>query len=74
MLKDKRKRRNELIKGLSLISQIAFSIIACIVIGIFLGSFLDRWLGTSPWLLLVFSLLGTGAAFKSLYDLSKKMG
>ncbi|NLV86096.1 MAG: AtpZ/AtpI family protein [Clostridiales bacterium] len=45
---------------------------ACVLIGVFLGRFLDNLLGTSPWLLLLFSLLGAGAAFKTLLDLGQK--
>ena len=75
MHKNKRNplSRRALAKGLTLATQIAFLIIACVFIGVFLGVKLDNWLGTSPWLLLVFSLLGVASAFKSLYDLLKKM-
>jgi len=48
------------------------TIVACIIVGVFIGRFLDLRLGTSPWFLLVFSLLGIGAGFKSVYDLSKR--
>ncbi|NLN53511.1 MAG: hypothetical protein GX150_04315, partial [Firmicutes bacterium] len=34
---------------------------ATIFVGVLLGRFLDSLLGTSPWLLLIFSLLGAGA-------------
>jgi ATP synthase protein I len=76
MLKNKRNQPSNrtLIKGLAFVTQIAFLIIACVFVGVFLGSMLDRWLGTSPWLLLLFSFLGVAAAFKALYDLLKKMG
>ncbi len=42
------------------------------MIGVFLGRFLDKLLGTSPWLLLLFSLLGVGATFKALLDTGLK--
>jgi F0F1-type ATP synthase assembly protein I len=32
---------------------------------------LDKWLGTSPWLLLVFMFFGMGGAIKMLYELAK---
>ena len=69
---DERKHRNELIRGLSTISQVGFSIVACVLIGIFLGRFLDRVLNTSPWLLVIFTLLGAVAAFKSIFDIAKR--
>ena len=67
-----KKQRKEVMRAVSQMTQIAVTVIACVVIGVFLGSFLDRLFGTSPWLLIVFSLLGVGAAFKSLYDLHKR--
>ena len=60
------------IKALSLLSQIGISMAACIIIGVFLGMFLDSILGTSPWLLIIFSLFGVGAAFKALFDMVPK--
>lgn len=44
----------------------------CILLGVLGGKYLDQWLGTSPALLLVCSLLGIGAAYKVLFDLVKK--
>jgi ATP synthase protein I len=64
--------RNDLYNALRFFSQIALSIIACVAIGVFLGIWLDRLLGTSPWLLLAFSFLGMGAAFKSIIELGKR--
>ena len=69
--KDEKDRR-EFARALSFLSQIGITIVVCIMIGIFLGRFLDNLLGTSPWLLLVFTLLGAAAAFKSIFDMSKK--
>jgi len=70
---NKKPQQNEFVRALSLLSQIAITIIACIAVGIFLGWFLDRLLGTSPWLIIVFTLLGIGAAFKSIFDFAKKV-
>ena len=42
-------------------------LVACIVMGYLLGSYLDRRLGTSPWLVLVGVLLGTAAGFVGLF-------
>ncbi|MCL2202134.1 MAG: AtpZ/AtpI family protein [Oscillospiraceae bacterium] len=63
----------EFARALAALSQIGITIAACIGVGIFIGWFLDNLLGTSPWLLLVFTLLGTAAAFKSIFDFAKKM-
>jgi len=53
--------------------QLGITAIACIICGILIGYWLDRWLGTTPWLLLLFSLLGCVAAIKAMIDLAKKI-
>jgi ATP synthase protein I len=61
------------LRALSFFSQVGIIMAACVFVGVFLGRFLDGLLGTSPWLLLVFSFLGAAAAFKSLFDLASKL-
>jgi len=60
------------LKALSFFSQVGITMAACVFIGVLLGKFLDDRFGTSPWLLLAFSLLGAMAAFKALFDLAGK--
>ena len=67
-----KKQHNDFLKALSFFSQVGTTIIACVFIGVLLGRFLDDFFGTSPWLLLIFSLLGAAAAFKALYDLMSR--
>ena len=43
------------------------TLVACIVLGYLLGSYLDRKIGTSPWLVVVGVLLGTAAGFVGLF-------
>ena len=69
---NKEKRRKGALHALSFSSQIGFTMAACIFVGVFSGKFLDKLLGTSPWFLLVFSLLGAAAAFWMIFRLSKK--
>ena len=66
------KQHNEFGKALSVLSQMGITIIVCIAVGLAAGYFLDKFLGTAPWLLLVFTLLGIVAAFKSIFDFAKK--
>lgn len=69
---DKRSRNHNTMRGLAQLSQIGITIVVTVLVGVLLGRFLDNWLGTSPWLLLVFSLLGAGAAIRNLFDMTKK--
>ena len=73
MSNDNKNSNDGFMKAFAHLSQIGISIIGCIVVGILLGWLLDRWLGTSPWLIIVFTLLGIAAAFKSIFEFAKKM-
>ncbi len=41
--------------------KIAVDLVCAIAVGVGMGYFLDWWLGTSPWFLLIMMLLGMGA-------------
>lgn len=64
---NKPNKNKQTYRALAYFSQIGVTIGASVLVGVLLGRFLDRLLGTSPWLLLVFSLLGVGAAIRSLF-------
>ncbi len=51
---------------LALAASVSTSLAAPIIGGILLGYFLDRWLGTTPWMILIFTILGTAGAFIAL--------
>ena len=69
MKKDSGDGDREVRRALGLLTQLGFAMAACVIVGVFLGKWLDGKLGTSPWLLLGCSLLGAAAAFKVFYDL-----
>lgn len=47
--------------------RIAVELVAGVVVGGLIGWYLDRWLGTAPWLLVVFFLFGLGAGLLNIY-------
>jgi ATP synthase protein I len=67
-----KKNGNVVLKALGLFTQLGATMCTCVGIGVFIGSLLDKHLGTSPWLLLVFILFGVGAAIRVMFDLVKK--
>lgn len=46
---------------------LGFEIVVPVLVGTFLGRFLDLKLGTGPWLLLVGTLLGIAAGFLNFF-------
>lgn len=46
--------------------RIAIDLFAGVVVGLGMGLALDRWLGTSPWLLLLFLVFGFGAGMTNM--------
>jgi ATP synthase protein I len=52
--------------------RIAADFVAGIIGGALLGYVLDWWFGTSPWLLVVFLLLGFGAGVMNSYRTAKR--
>lgn len=52
---------------------VGFSLFAAVLAGLIAGWLLDRWLGTSPWLLITGIILGAGAGFYELIRSASKI-
>ncbi|MBS5788367.1 MAG: AtpZ/AtpI family protein [Clostridioides difficile] len=61
------KKRREILRALSLITQLGLTIVVCIVGCTLVGRFLDAKFDTSPILTIIFLILGVGGAFSSSY-------
>jgi len=48
-------------------------VFACVAVGLAVGYFADRWLGTQPWLLLIGLGLGIAAAGVNFYRTIKTL-
>ena len=46
--------------------------VAGILVGTGIGFLLDRFLGTKPWLLIIFMMLGMAAGFRNIYRLGMR--
>lgn len=66
----KDKGYKEALKGLALISQLGISMITPILLGLFIGQFLDKKLGTTGVFAIIFMLLGVGGGFMSLFKIT----
>jgi ATP synthase protein I len=52
---------------------IGLQLVSATFIGLAMGYFLDEWLGTGPWLLLLFLLMGIIAGFRDVYREAKRI-
>ena len=59
-------------KALGELSSIGMALVVATVIGLGGGYYLDRWLGTTPWLTLVGLGLGIAAGFVNLFRSVKR--
>lgn len=66
--KDKLPKNSETLRALAHFSQIGVTMAASVLLGVLIGKYLDVFFGTAPWLLLIFSFLGVGAAIKALFN------
>ena len=62
-MKDNQVRLWRQLAGLS---SLGITFAASIAIGTVIGIVLDRWLGTSPWLMILFFVFGVAAGFANL--------
>ena len=58
-----------IIKAAGLLSYLGIVMIVSIGIGYFLGSTLDRYLQTGPWLMILGLIIGVGAGFYGVYQI-----
>ena len=61
-------------KGIGLALRIGTELVAGVVVGVAIGLGLDWWLGTKPWLMIVFFFLGAGAGIVNVYRTMSGLG
>jgi F0F1-type ATP synthase assembly protein I len=65
------KQSKSTLSGISSVGKITSGLLLPILVGFFLGSYLDGKLGSSPWLTLLLLLLGISMGFWWLYKSAK---
>lgn len=53
--------------------RIAIEILAAIAVGVGIGLALDMWLGTKPWMLILFCMLGFGGAMANVMRTAREL-
>lgn len=67
MTDDRPRPSRRWIRQVGVLSGVGLTLVISTVLGLYGGLALDRWLGTSPWLMLVGLLLGIAAGFINLF-------
>lgn len=67
MTDDRPRPSRRWIRQVGVLSGVGLTLVISTVLGLYGGLALDRWLGTSPWLMLVGLLLGIAAGFLNLF-------
>ena len=66
------ENKRDLLKTLGVVSSMGISAVVAIVIGIFVGRQLDKWLGTEPWFFFIFLFFGIAAGFRNIYIITNR--
>jgi len=64
----------EAFKGVYILATAGIQIVVSILIGFAMGLWLDRWLGTKPWMMLLFIMFGVAAGFLNVYRIIVNSG
>ncbi|MBI3947484.1 MAG: AtpZ/AtpI family protein [Armatimonadetes bacterium] len=61
------------LRNAGLAMQMGLSLVAGIVVGWGIGYWLDRLLGTEPWLMVLFTLLGIASGFLEMFRIAQRL-
>ena len=64
--------KRQLMKSLGFLSSLGIAMVASSFIGLFIGYYLDKWLGTSPWMTLIWLGFGIASGFRNIFILTRR--
>lgn len=70
---DKQDRR-AFFRELGRYSALGLEMAISVLIGVAIGYYLDKWLGTGPWLMILWIAIGFAAGVRSLYRAALRSG
>lgn len=71
---EKKNNNDSLFGVLWRASMVGIHLVIATFVGFFIGHYLDKLLGTKPWLTIIFLLLGIVAGFRDLFRMAKTGG
>lgn len=70
---NKKKNKKSVYTTVADVGTMGMHMVACTFIGMGMGYYLDKWLGTKPWMLVIFLILGIVAGFRNLIQEAMRM-
>ncbi len=67
------KKRKPALVMVADVGTMGIQLVVSTFIGLGMGWYLDKWLGTEPWLLIIFLLLGIVSGFRNMFQQLKIM-
>ncbi|MEK6691323.1 MAG: AtpZ/AtpI family protein [Nitrospirota bacterium] len=67
------KGRKVYFRWLGVLSTVGITIVATTAMGFLIGYWLDSLLGTKPWLMILFLILGIFAGFRNLFSIISRV-
>jgi ATP synthase protein I len=61
-------------KPLALALRLSVELVSALIVGVGIGILLDRWLGTKPWMLILFFVLGSAAGLLNVFRVMSGQG
>jgi len=71
---NERQDRKAFYRELGRYSALGFEMALSVVIGFGIGYYLDKWLGTAPWMMILWIGFGFAAGVRSLYRAAMRSG
>lgn len=70
---DKQDRR-KLFRELGKYSALGLELAIAVILGLAIGYYLDKWLGTGPWMTVIWMAIGFAAGLRSLFRAALRSG
>jgi len=70
---DKQDKR-ELFRELGKYSALGLELAIAVILGLAIGYYLDKWLGTGPWMTVIWMAIGFAAGLRSLFRAALRSG
>lgn len=64
--------KGKLYRQMGLLSTIGITLVAATFIGLGMGYYIDKWIGTKPIFTIIFTIFGIIAGFREMFSIIKK--